>query len=343
MKIAIHKSSWGFAPEWIAYCERNKIPFKIVNCYDSNIIDQLQDCDILLWHHHHSSAKDVLFAKGLLFALQQAGKKVFPDFNTGWHFDDKVGQKYLLEAIAAPMVKTDIFYDKGSAFDYIQKTSFPKVFKLRGGAGSANVKLIKSAGQARRMIQKAFDVGFPAYDRWGNWKESWVSFKRNPSSQIIELLKSTRRLFVSTKFARVNGRETGYVLFQEFIPNNTYDIRVVVIGDRAFGLKRLVRKNDFRASGSGFIEYNKELIDERCVSIAFVVTKRLKAQCVAYDFVFDSTNKPLIVEINYGYAHEAYFKCPGYWDKNLNWHPGTFNSADWIVELMQTSISKKKV
>ena len=334
MKLAIHKSSWGFAADWVTYCHKNNIPHKVVNCYDTNIIKQLEDCDALLWHHHHILPKDVVFAKGLLFALEQAGKKVFPNFNTGWHFDDKVGQKYLLEAIGAPLVNTDVFYSKKSALAFIENATFPKVFKLRGGAGSSNVKLVHSKAQAKKLISKAFGAGFPTYDRWGNLKETWIHFNRNPAKKYLEFLKSIRRFFVSTEFAYIKGPEKGYVLFQEFIPNNTFDIRVVVIGERAFALKRLVRKNDFRASGSGMIEYDKELIDERCVKIAFEVTHKMKGQCVAFDFVFDPSNNPLIVEINYGFTHEAYFKCPGFWDKNLNWHEEQFNSAEWIIDLL---------
>ncbi len=56
-----------------------------------------------MWHFHQGSPRDILFAKQLIFALQTSGKRVFPDFNTVWHFDDKVGQKYLLEAIEAPI------------------------------------------------------------------------------------------------------------------------------------------------------------------------------------------------------------------------------------------------
>jgi hypothetical protein len=72
-----------------------------VDCYQSDIINQLSDCDALMFHHYHASSKDTLFAKQLLFALESAGKIVFPDFRTGWHFDDKVGQKYLFEAIGS--------------------------------------------------------------------------------------------------------------------------------------------------------------------------------------------------------------------------------------------------
>ena len=97
----------------------------------------------------------------------------------------------------------------------------------------------------------------------------------------------------------------------------TFDIRVIVIGDRAFALKRMVRKGDFRASGSGEMKFEKEEFDERCIEISFKTSKKLNAQCLAYDFVFDSQNNPLIVEISYGFSIEAYDACPGYWDNKL--------------------------
>ena len=101
MKIAIHHSGVSFSPHWIEHCKRSGIDYKIVDCYRSDIVEQLNDCDALMWHHHHMFSKDILFAKQLLYALEMAGKVVFPDFRSGWHFDDKVGQKYLFEAIGA--------------------------------------------------------------------------------------------------------------------------------------------------------------------------------------------------------------------------------------------------
>lgn len=331
MKIAIHKSSWGFSAEWIAYCEKNNIDYKIVNCYDSDIISQIDDCEVLLWHHHHSDAKDVLFAKGVLFAVEQAGKKVFPGFNSGWHFDDKIGQKYLLESINAPMTPTWVFYEKKDALEWIEKTIFPKVFKLRGGAGSTNVKLIRSKSQAYEMVTKAFGRGFAAYDKWNDLKEQYLRYTQGKLTWSAAG-KSIRRVFVSTRFARTVGNQKGYVYFQEFIPNNDSDIRVITIGEKAFAIKRMTRPNDFRASGGGVIKFDKELIDERCIKIAFETSEKMKAVCVAYDFVFDMEQNPLIVEINYGFAHQPYLNCPGYWDKDLSWHKGKFNQVEWILE-----------
>ncbi len=340
MKIAIHPSKSDFSSDWIAYCEQQHISFKIIDCYSSTIVQDVEDCDIVLWHHHHTNAKDVLFAKGLLFALEQSGKIVFPNFNTAWHFDDKVGQKYLLEAIHAPIPKNYVFYDKLTALDWVGKVDFPKVFKLRGGAGSTNVKLIRTKKEARNIIRKAFNKGFKSYDKWGDLQRNFKSFKSN--KDYVAVLKSIRRLFMSTQFEKTVGNEKGYAYFQEFIPDNDHDTRVIVIGNKAFAIKRMVNKGDFRASGSGIIEYDHSLINLDCIKVAFDVTKKMEGQCVAFDFVFDKNKAPLIVEINYGFAHKSYKECPGYWDENLQWHKGQFNSTHWIIdELVSKYILKK--
>ena len=331
MKLAIHKTKGSFSDRWIEYCEQNNISFKIVNCYNSNILEQLKGCFALMWHYYHGNYKDVLCAKPLLFSLEQAGIKVFPDFNTAWHFDDKVGQKYLLEAIDAPLVPTHVFYDKKTAKEWAENTTYPKVFKLRGGAGAANVSLVRSAKEVQRKINIAFGKGFSQFNGWGNLKDRYQNYK-NKKETLFGLIKGIGRLFIPTEFSKISGREKGYVYFQEFIPNNTFDIRVIVIGERAFAIKRLVREGDFRASGSGNIVHDNEQIDLRCVKMAFDVNKTIKAQSIGYDFVFDKENNPLIIEFSYGFGISGNDACPGYWDNNLNWHLGKFNPQHWMVE-----------
>lgn len=334
MKIAIHhtSNSKGFSGRWIDYCEKRHIDYKIVNAYDSDIVEQLKDCDAFMWHHHHANYKDTLFAKQLLFSLEMDGKKVFPNIRTGWHFDDKVGQKYLLESIGAPLVPSYVFYTKNEALDWTKSTSYPKVFKLRGGAGAANVRLVHTESEARRLINKAFGKGFPQYSPWPNLKERWRKWRLG-KVDIKDVLKGVARFVIKPSFAKMHASEKGYVLFQDFIPNNSYDLRVCVVENKAFALKRLAREGDFRASGSGNIVYDKNQIDERCVQIAFDVNQRIKAQSIAYDFVFDTNNQPLIVEISYGYAVKAYDDCEGYWTTDMQWHEGShFDFCGWMVE-----------
>ena len=333
--IAIHnnKGEHLFHYLWIAYCDQNNIPYKLVDCYANDIIDQLQGCSGLMWHYHQAGTKDIVMAKPLLFSLEQSGFKVFPDFNTAWHFDDKVGQKYLLEALKIDLVETWAFYDAKSASEWIKNTSFPKVFKLRGGAFSQNVQLVRTRSEAQGLVRKAFGSGFPAYNSWGNLQERYRRWRIGKST-FTNVLKGVARLVNPPRFAKVMGNEMDYVYFQEFIPNNDSDTRVIVIDSKAFGIKRMNRKNDFRASGSGFVLYGREDINEAFVKAAFEMNKKLKAQCVAYDYVMDENNKPVLIEISYGFANKVYNPCEGYWDDQLNWYEGPFNPYGWMVDLM---------
>lgn len=328
--IAIHKTG-SFAKRWIEYCKANDISYKVVNAYDNDIILQIKNCDAFMWHHDHGKYKDVLAAKKILFALEHAGIKVFPDFHTAWHFDDKVAQKYLLEAIDAPMVPSYVFYDKKEALSWAKKTTYPKVFKLKGGAGSANVKLVRTQSECIKLINKAFGKGFKQFDGKAYFLDTIKKYKSGTKS-LKHVAKAFGRMLISTEYAKNMPPERGYAYFQEFIPNNDSDIRVIIIKDKAFAVKRMVRKNDFRASGSGDKKYNIEEIDLRCIEVSFSINKKIKSQSIAFDFVFDEQNNPLIIEICYGFAVEFYDPCPGYWTEDLQFHKESFIPQAWMVE-----------
>ena len=341
MKLAIHDSERGFHPRWVAWCKEHGIEVKRVNCHASDIVAQLRGCDGLMWHHSQMNPADLLAAKGILQALEHNGFPVFPDWRTTWHFDDKLSQKYLFEALGVPFVPTWVFLDRSSALAWVEEAQFPKVFKLRGGAGSANVRLVRSRTEARKLVRQAFGRGFPNYDAWGSLKERWRKVRLGKASP-MELLKGVARFTHPPEFTRALGREYGYAYFQEFIPENTSDTRIIVIGKRAFALKRFVRANDFRASGSGDFAYDRKEFDERCVRMSFDATERLGAQCAAYDFVFDEGGNPLIVEISYGFVKEVYDPCTGYWDPDLNWTSGPFNPQGWMVEVLIDRIRARR-
>jgi glutathione synthase/RimK-type ligase-like ATP-grasp enzyme len=339
--IAIQPVKGGFDTRWIAYCKSKSIPYKIVDCYKHDIIEQLKGCDALMFQFYQGNRKDILMAKQLLFSLEQAGICVFPDFRTSWHFDDKVGQKYLLEAAGVPVAPSWVFYDKAEALQWADQCTYPKVFKLRGGSSSDNVKLVRSKGEARKLICKSFGRGFSQYDPVSSLKER-IRRYRVGKSRFTSILVGLGRFIVPPPVAKIKGRHRGYAYFQEFIPGNDHDIRVVVVGDKAFAIKRLVRVNDFRASGSGNILYEKSLFDESLIRLSFDISDKLKAQCVAFDFVHDG-DKPLVVEISYGFSPKGYDPCPGYWDKSLTWHEGAFDPYGWMIDdLIRCAESKVK-
>lgn len=339
--IAIHHKAEGFSSDWISYCEKNNIPFRLVNCYHTDIIRQIDDCDALMWHFHHANSKDVLFAKELIYSLETSGKVVFPDFNTAWHFDDKVGQRYLLEAIDAPLVPSYVFYDKKKALNWAAQTTYPKVFKLRRGSGSSQVRLVKDEHTAKKLIRKAFGKGFSQYNAAPNLKERWRKYRAGLTA-FSEVLKGILRFGYTTDFDRVAGNERGYAYFQDFVPGNNSDTRVIVTDGKAFAIKRMVRENDFRASGSGYVKYEKENFDERTVRLSFEIAEKLNSQTIALDYLMDN-GSPKIVEISYGYSKQVYESCTGYWDRSLNWTEDPFNPQEWMVDCVLKEVKKNKL
>lgn len=336
--IAIHSRKNSFSDKWIEYCEKNNIQYKLVDCYNNEIMSELGNVRALLWHWHHNDYKALQFAKSLTISLESIGIKVFPNTNTVWHFDDKIAQKYLFEAIKSPLIPSYVFYEKNKALDWISTTTFPKVFKLKGGAGAQNVVLIKKDSEAKKYINKAFNKGFSKINRISQLKEKFWGFKRDKNKESIKnLLKGLYRLFFPHDEAKNNPIEKNYLYAQDFVPNNNSDIRIIVIGDRAFAIKRLVRDGDFRASGSGKIIYDKMQIPIECIKIAFETTKKIKSQCASYDFVF-LNNQPMIVEVSYGFSQNGYLDCPGYWNSNLNWIEGSFTPEFFIIENILASL-----
>ena len=329
--LAIHGSKSGFAPYWIDYCRRKDIPHKVVNCYDNDIVEQVKDCSALLWHYSHSDPRDVVIARQILFALEHAGFKVFPDFRMAWHFDDKVGQKYLFEALDIPSMPSYVFVELAPALEWAARADYPKVFKLRHGASSSCVRLVRSKSQARRLIRRSFGRGNPVYSPWENLKDRFYK-ARLSAPDTIELAKGFGRFVYPPRFSHVLGPQRGYVLFQDFAPGNDSDVRINVVGDKAFGVRRWVRPGDFRASGSGRGSYDPEQIDIEHVALALQLAERLGCQCLAFDFVRKDDNSLAVIEVSYGF--DWFGKSLGYWDSNLNWYAGAYLPQEWMVDLV---------
>ena len=253
---------------------------------------------------------------------EKHGVKCYPNLNTGWHYDDKVKQYHLLHSLGFPMTKCWVFYNKATALEWVERAEFPTVFKLRGGAGSQNVVLVRNRRQAQKLVKRMFGKGiFPEkFVHFGAVRFKHFSLYREVHHLLGNLYRKSKGLDVSP-FWQI---QKNYVLFQKFLPGNAWDTRVTVIGDRVFAFRRMVRDDDFRASGSGRIDYNLDAIDMRCVEIAADISRKLGFQSMAYDFLMNENQEPEFCEISYTYMSSAVHNCPGYWDPDLNWHEGQY-------------------
>jgi glutathione synthase/RimK-type ligase-like ATP-grasp enzyme len=317
--LAIHARKGSFSDRWIEFCQEYEVPYTLVNCYHWDVMDKLRETSALLWHIGHGIAADILMGRHVLNAAELMGLAIFPNHATQWYFDDKIAQKYLLESIGAPLVPTYVFFDLQSAREWINKTSFPKVFKLRRGSGSRNVRLVRNRDEAWRLVCKAFYFGYkPTGTLLGS---AWKVKQAHSQGKLWDFLRVIpARVLHRLQLDFLIGRERGYGYFQNFIPNNDCDTRITIIGNRAFGFRRRVRPNDFRASGSGQILYDHTAINLECIRIAFWVAHRIEAQSMAFDFVQDMQGQAHIMEVSFGYDPKPVFDCGGFWDSSLTWH-----------------------
>ena len=341
--IGIHDRPGSYSDRWIKYCTEKGIPFRRVNCLATDVMPQCEGLGGVLWHWSHGDPTHLLVARQIIASLECKGLVVFPNVATCWHYDDKVAQKYLLEAIGAPLIPTWVFTSETDAKWWIEAATWPKVFKLRCGAGSANVRLVRSRNEAVALCRQAFGQGFPAVAGYLSDMQTRLRKTKTAHEFWARLARAPRTLLNVLAVRRQMHREKGYVYFQEFLPDNAFDTRITVIGDRAFGFMRANRPHDFRASGSGSIVYAPEKLDKRCVGIAFRVADRIGTQSLAFDFLFNSQHEPMIGEISYCYMASAVHACAGQWDHQGVWHAGHVWPEDAILDDLLGGILKLRL
>jgi hypothetical protein len=346
MRIAIHYvPEKNFSQHWVNYCKKNQIDYKLVDCYHSDIIKELTDCDGLMWHWNQEDYKGILFARQLILSLEKKGFPVFPNSATCWHFDDKLGQKYLLEATGCSLIPSHAFYSREDAEAFLDKTDFPKVFKLRGGAGSINVKLIKNRAHAQSFVNRCFAKGFKQVDPWERLKAMiTLALEKKTKKSVVDAFKTAYRVVFPNELARMAGVEKGYMYLQDFIPNNQFDVRVYVLGHKCYALRRFNRKNDFRASGGGKEDGDMTKIDRCYFEAARDAATKLGTQVAAFDVV-QHNGKGLIVEISYSFPYQVGYDnvYHGFYDENWHYHDGKFNPLELIAEDFVKSIKERKV
>lgn len=262
--------------------------------------------------------------------LHEWGFPILPSWPAVLSYDDKTVQAMQLKAFGLPHCETRVATDRSQVEAAAAELGFPLVVKLRSGAGSLNVRRLETAGDLRAYARRMFGRGIspvagPVRDLGVNIRKSgglWNSLGKAP-----RVVAKRIRMKVLTP------RERGYVLMQRFYPGNDGDVRVTIFGDKAFAFRRMNRTGDFRASGSGQIDYvdPRGYTDE--IDLAFRLTDQLRASFLAVDFIRDHHQRPIVVEYCPGFVLGAISGCPGCMDKNGGFSIGSFRAADLLAKL----------
>jgi len=320
----------SFSSRWAERAAETGVTVRTVNVYAQDFFEQLAGCDGFMWRFGYSPTPR-LFAKRLLPAIEHGlGIPVFPSLETVWHFEDKIAQAYLLRAAGIPTPATWVFWDRAAALDFCRSATYPLVLKLSYGYQSSNVRLLDNFHDASFWIERLFGPGLNTLPtRAPQWRE----FLRRGKAAL-------RHLRGESAYGSLEHSELqhGYFYVQEFVPGNQHDTRVTIIGNRAFVFRRFNRPGDFRASGSGRIDWDFTQIDEETVRLAFRVAQRLRTQSLGVD-VLQHGGRKVLTEISYTYASWAVRDCPGHWVLQgeadtgpLTWSEGRMHAEDAIFD-----------
>lgn len=303
----LHQS---FSDQWVEAGERLGISVELVNAYDRDFLETIKRYDAFLWRYAGPSDKE--WASRLLPSVHQGvGIPVFPSTETIWHSGDKISGQILLKSAGVPTPDDWWFFDKEEALRFCAKTRFPVVFKLAGGAGkSENVTLVKDKASCEKLVGIMFSCGMESI-----WEASGSQLK----IRLRALRYAFREIFgIST----IRQTQKNYAYFQQYLPNNPGDVRLQVIGTKVFAFRRQNRENDFRASGSGIVDYDPTGIGRDLAEFGWQASRNLAMPFCSLDVIFDE-GVPKVIEINYNYVAEVVRKCPGFWDFD--------NGGEWVA------------
>lgn len=301
--------------------------FEIIDIDAHDWMDSCMDSDVIIFKPSVLGVEAAQhYKEKILFIEAHLNKLVFPNYNTIWHYESKIAQSYLFKYYSIRTPDTFVSFEYHDTCKFLDSASWPLVFKESYGAGGSKVKLIKDRLQAQKAVNSRFASQL--------WREYKLLLRKAKYLSLLFHPWFWQKVFVS-----VSGRSPfNSIYLQEFVPNNSRDLRVTVIGGRyAYAFWRLNRKNDFRASGSGNIDYASE-IPEAPILYCINISKELGFDSMAYDLVYKD-NEFTIIEMSCVYSDCALFNAKGYWRAEhdlLKWIPGNhWPQSVWIAALME--------
>jgi glutathione synthase/RimK-type ligase-like ATP-grasp enzyme len=249
-------------PKWTKYrrfLDNNSFNNSIFPIHQHDWIEQAQKFDIIIG-----------IPNNLFYTLQEVrskfeiiekylGKSCYPSSAHARLYEDKCLEAHISKATGIPFAKTFVSHDKVDAFHIIENLKFPFVSKIVPSSGSQGVELVHDINQAREIIKQVFSIS-------------------------------------GRKTHLISYRQKDFIYFQEYIPNDGYDYRVIVVGNWVFGFDRKVPSGDFRASGMH--TWEKKALSEESMRIALKVNEVIKSPVLAVDMLRGLDGIYTIIELS---------------------------------------------
>jgi glutathione synthase/RimK-type ligase-like ATP-grasp enzyme len=242
------------------------------------------------------------FIEDIVFHLEKTGNKPIPGYELLKAHENKnamelIRKRYNLDQ--HNFFNTNVFgaYEELLQFIDDNQIEFPLVLKKSTGALSRNVVLVNTVAELKKNAKKLFKK--ESLKLW--LREYLRRIKHNSNYSGESLLRDK-------------------IILQKFVSGIFHDYKVLVYGNKCFVLKRNNRPNDFRASGSGLFEYQKDISHE-LLEEAYQTRKILKSPQLSID-IAEKDEKRYVFEFQALYFGTKTIEfAPFYFQRNeeSNW------------------------
>lgn len=251
---------YGLYPSWTHFArflEKNAFPFEIYPIHADNWIEKAQDFDVVVGFTSSASYHLEEIRTKVYVLENHLHKTCYPSYQNMLLYEDKKLEAHLSKIYGIPFVPTHVSHNLEDALQLSENLTYPMVSKIVPSSSSVGVQLIRNKKQAQHIIRQAFSE---------NGRKSHVVYKRQKND----------------------------IYFQDFIPNDGFDIRVIVVGRMVFGFFRKVLPNDFRASGMHHEEMRELPLE--VMQIARAVNRAIPSPLLVVDMLHGLDGKYYINE-----------------------------------------------
>lgn len=267
--------------------------------HDAHMFDdpRMPDEGVAFMHMHYHPQVRAMHKRCMQVMSMNPKLTLIPDYRMSVMYDDKAEQA---RQLAKWLPRTYLFWTPNGARNWLERhAKFPFVSKTSEGSSSANVRLIETLDQAKLEVRQAFsDIG------------------------------------IKCKYGQ---KQIGYLLWQDFIPDNAGDFRIVAIGNKRIMMRRDNRGERAVTTGPGQITPIRTLTDASLAALEFAhdffTDERIKWGCV--DVLYDKEReKHFALECTVGWTMHSYNDCAFFkWDASAGaWtQDGRLGSDVWNV------------
>ena len=243
----------------------------------------------------------------ILLFIKDNGGILLPEYSLFKAHENKFFQELNKKKLSISSPNSILIGTIEEGLEKIKKINFPIVAKLSNGFGSSTVSLLNTGKEAKEYLEQ----------------------------NLIDTIKKRKNIFKHKKnVAKYVGKyplKTGKIIFQEFIKNLEYDWKILIYGDKLFYLKRNIRENDFRASGSGSFD-NKTRPSKEVMNFAKDVYIKLKTPFASLDIIERKGKNCMLIEyqaLHFGLYTAINSISHFIYNKNIDkWEEGISNNIN---------------